>query len=81
MIDGQGWRRTRGMSGVRTVGAALALAGLLAVGAVGNTGGVRAQETATPEKSMPTGVPTVSVSGHGQVNVPPTRPPSPLALT
>jgi uncharacterized protein YggE len=71
MIDGQGWRRTRGMRGVRTVGAALALAGLLAVGAVGNTGGVRAQETATPEKSMPTGVPTVSVSGHGEVHVPP----------
>ena len=71
MIQGHGWTRTWGMRGVRTSGAALALAGLLATGAVGNTGGVRAQDMATPEKSMPAGVPTVSVSGHGQVNVPP----------
>ena len=70
MIQGHGWRRTRGMRGVRTAGAALALTGLLAAGAVGNTSKVRAQD-ATPEESMPAGVATVSVSGHGQVNVPP----------
>ena len=71
MIHGHGWMRTRGMRGVRTAGAALALAGLVAVGAVGNTGEVKAQDVATPEVSMPTGVATVSVSGHGEVNVPP----------
>lgn len=71
MIQGHGWRRTRGTCGARTLGAALALAGLLATGAVGNTGGVRAQDMATPEKSMPAGIPTVSVSGHGEVHVPP----------
>jgi uncharacterized protein YggE len=32
---------------------------------------VKAQDIATPEVSMTLGVPTVSVSGHGQVNVPP----------
>ena len=44
---------------------------LLAAGAVGNPSVVKAQDMATPEVSMPAGVPTVSVSGHGQVNVPP----------
>jgi uncharacterized protein YggE len=63
--------RTWGVRGVRTAGAALALAGLLAAGAVGNTGVVRAQDLTTPEAAMVAGVPTVSVSGHGQVNVPP----------
>jgi uncharacterized protein YggE len=53
------------------MGAALALAGLLAAGAVGTAGVVRAQDVATPEAAMAAGVPTVSVSGHGQVNVPP----------
>ncbi len=62
---------TWGMRGVRTAGVALALTGLLATGAVRNAGGVRAQDMATPEVSMALGVPTVSVSGHGQVNVPP----------
>jgi uncharacterized protein YggE len=71
MIDGHGWRRTRGMRGVRTVGATFALAGLLAAGTIGNANVVKAQDMATPEESMPAGVPTVSVSGHGQVNVPP----------
>jgi uncharacterized protein len=55
---------------LRTAGAALALAGLLATSAVGN-GTVLAQEMATPESDMALGVPTVSVSGHGSVNVPP----------
>jgi uncharacterized protein YggE len=58
------------MRGVRALGAALALAGLFAAGTIGNPGVVKAQD-ATPEESMPAGVPTVSVSGHGQVNVPP----------
>ena len=71
MIQGHGWMRNRGMRGMRTAGAALALAGLVAVGAVENAGVVKAQDVATPEVSMPTGVATVSVSGHGQVNVPP----------
>jgi uncharacterized protein YggE len=71
MIRGNGWTRTWGMRGVRTAGAALALAGLLVTGAVRNAGVARAQDMATPEVSMAVGVPTVSVSGHGQVNVPP----------
>jgi uncharacterized protein len=71
MIQGHGWMRTLGMRGARTLGAALALAGLLATGAVGNPSVVRAQDMATPEAAMAVGVPTVSVSGHGQVNVPP----------
>ena len=62
---------TWGMRGVRTAGASLALAGLLAAGAIGNPSVIGAQEMATPEAAMAAGVPTVSVSGHGQVNVPP----------
>ncbi|MBW3634093.1 MAG: SIMPL domain-containing protein [Chloroflexi bacterium] len=62
--------RHRGMRALRTAGAALALAGLLATSAVGG-GAVLAQDTATPESNMSLGVPTVSVSGHGSVNVPP----------
>jgi uncharacterized protein YggE len=58
------------MRGVRTAGAALALAGLLAAGAVGNPGVVKAQD-ATPGVPITAGVPTVSVSGHGEVTVPP----------
>jgi uncharacterized protein YggE len=53
---------------VRTAGAALALAGILATGGAGI---VAAQETATPESGMPAGIPTISVSGHGSVNIPP----------
>jgi uncharacterized protein len=68
MIQSHGW--TRRMYVVRTAGAALVLAGLLAAGAAGSPGVVKAQD-ATPEESMPAGVPTVSVSGHGQVDVPP----------
>jgi uncharacterized protein len=71
MIDGHGWRRTRGLRGVRTLGAALALVGLQAASAVGNTGEVKAQDMATPEAARAASVPTVSVSGHGEVNVPP----------
>jgi uncharacterized protein YggE len=71
MLQGHGQMGTWGMRGVRTAGAALALAGLLAAGTVGTAGVVRAQDMATPEVSMAVGVPTVSVSGHGQVNVPP----------
>ena len=59
------------MRGVRSIGAALALAGLLAASAVGTPGVVSAQGLATPEAAMAAGVPTVSVSGHGEVNVPP----------
>ena len=71
MIQGHGWMRTWGMRDVRTAGAALVLAALVAAGAVGNPGVVRSQDVATPAVSMAVGVPTVSVSGHGQVNVPP----------
>jgi uncharacterized protein len=71
MIQGNGRARTWGKRGARTLGAALALAGLLAAGTIGNPNVVRAQEMATPEAAMAAGVPTVSVSGHGQVNVPP----------
>jgi len=79
MIDGRGWMRTRGRRGVRTIGAALALAGLLGAGMMSNPGLVTAQDLATPEPTVAAGVPTVSVSGHGQVTVPPTRLPSPWA--
>ena len=41
----------------------------------------RAQDSATPRPSRRDGVPTSGVSGHGQVNSHPTRPPSPSALT
>ena len=66
--------RQRGMRSGRagTLAVSLALAGLLATSAVG--GGIaKAQEDmATPVASgMALGVPTVSVSGHGSVNVPP----------
>jgi uncharacterized protein len=50
----------------------VALAGLLAASAVGGDVAVAQEEMATPEVSgMALGVPTVSVSGHGAVNVPP----------
>ena len=64
----QEWHRV--MRVLRTTGAALALAGLLATSAVG-AGTVLAQDTATPESDVALGVPTVSVNGHGEVNVPP----------
>jgi uncharacterized protein len=58
MLQARSW-------GMRIAGMTLALAGLLA----GGTGAL-AQE-ATPEAMAALGVPTVSVSGHGSVNVPP----------
>ena len=74
MLQGPGqmrtWRR-RSVRTVRTAGAALALTAVLAAGTIGNAGVVRAQDIATPEVSLTLGVPTVSVSGHGQVSVPP----------
>ena len=70
--------RQRGMRAVRTAGRAralalpLALAGLLVTSAVGGGVAVAQENMATPAASgMSLGVPTVSVSGHGSVNVPP----------
>ena len=59
--------------GVRTAAAALALAGVLATTAIGGAGirPVAAQDMATPETGSAAGIPTVSVGGHGEVNVPP----------
>lgn len=71
MSQRQGWTRTWGMRSVRTIGVALALGGLLVAGTMRNPGLVNAQDIATPETTLAVGVPTVSVSGHGQVNVPP----------
>jgi uncharacterized protein len=71
MSQTHGWMWTWGMRSVRTLGAALALGGLLGAGTMRNPGLVNAQDIATPEAMMAVGVPTVSVSGHGQVNVPP----------
>jgi uncharacterized protein YggE len=71
MLQGHGWTRTWGMRGVRTAGAALALTAVLAAGTIGNAGVASGQDLATPEPARATGVPTVSVSGHGQVSVPP----------
>lgn len=51
--------------------AAVALAGVLATTAVGGAGIVAAQEMATPVSGVAAGIPTVSVGGHGEVNVPP----------
>jgi uncharacterized protein YggE len=56
--------------GLRSI-AALALAVVLATTAVGGAGPVAAQDMATPEAGAAAGIPTVSVSGHGEVNVPP----------
>jgi uncharacterized protein YggE len=62
--------RHRSVRALRIIGVALALAGLLAMSAIGR-GTTLAQEMATPESDMALGVPMVSVSGHGSVNVPP----------
>jgi uncharacterized protein YggE len=62
--------RNRGLRGVLTAGTALAFAGLLAVGSLGGVSSAVAQEMATPEMGA-LGVATVSVSGHGEVSVPP----------
>jgi uncharacterized protein YggE len=66
--------RQQGVRAVQNAGRALAvilaLAGSLATSAIGGT--VAAQDMATPAATdMALGVPTVSVSGHGSVNVPP----------
>lgn len=65
--------RRENLFGFRNTGAALLLAGLLATGAVVGTGiaPALAQDDATPAASMDMGVPTVTVSGHGEVNIPP----------
>src|SRR5918997_988721 len=70
--------RQRGMRTIWTAGRAralaltVALAGLLATSAVGGGVAVAQEDMATPVvPGMALGVPTVSVSGHGSVNVPP----------
>ena len=63
--------RNRGWRPVRAAAAVLALAGALASGVIGGAGIATAQEMGTPESGMAAGMPTVSVSGHGSVNVPP----------
>ncbi len=68
-LQNSGW--TRRIYGVRSMGTALVLVWLLAVGVIGNAGVASGQDLATPEAATAAGVPTVSVSGHGQVNVPP----------
>jgi uncharacterized protein len=64
-----GW--TREMYSIRTVGTSLVLVWLLVVGVIGNAGVASGQDLATPQAARAAGVATVSVSGHGQVNVPP----------
>ncbi|MFN8590193.1 MAG: SIMPL domain-containing protein [Thermomicrobiales bacterium] len=64
MLASRRFRLTR----VRGMGLAAALTGLLALGTL--AGGVAAQDNATPVATS-AGIPTVSVSGHGSVNVPP----------
>jgi uncharacterized protein YggE len=62
--------RTAGRAGALAV--SLALAGLLATSAVGGGIAMAQEEMGTPVASgMALGVPTVSVSGHGSVNIPP----------
>lgn len=60
-------RGTWSRHGLRTAGLALALLGTLALPA--STGIALAQDMATPTAAA--GIATVSVSGHGEVNVPP----------
>lgn len=66
MVHQQTWNRRQALSGLRA-GATLAVAGA-AMPAFSNV--AMAQEDATPVAGA-VGVPTVSVSGHGSVNVPP----------
>jgi uncharacterized protein YggE len=63
--------RSSGLWTLRTAGMTLALAGLLAGGMLSGSvvAPALAQDMATPEAAA--GIPTVSVSGHGSVNVPP----------
>src|SRR5687767_6717805 len=63
-------KRHQGQRALRIVGVILALAALLAASVVAGRA-VLAQDMATPEPDMALGVPPVSVSGHGSVNVPP----------
>ena len=66
--------RQRGMRSGRagTLAVSLALAGLLVTIGVGGGIAMAQEDMATPVVSgMALGVPTVSVSGHGSVNVPP----------
>ena len=65
MVHQQIWNRRQALSGLRT-GATLAVAGA----AMPVFSSVAMAQDATPEAGA-VGVPTVSVSGHGQVNVPP----------
>ena len=71
MLQRHGRTWTSVVRGMPTAGAVLALAGLLAASVVGNISEVKAQDLATPEAAITAGIPTVSVSGHGQVTVPP----------
>ena len=66
MVQQQTWNRRQALSGLRA-GAALAVAGA-AVPVMSNV--ALAQDDATPVAGA-MGVATVSVSGHGEVNVPP----------
>jgi uncharacterized protein YggE len=62
--------RTSGLWTIRRAGMTLALAGLLAGGMLSGAAVAPAlAQDATPEAAA--GIPTVSVSGHGSVNVPP----------
>ena len=65
------WTRAASRRGLSIAGAALAVTGLLAAGAIVSGDPARAQEMATPATTMPAGVQTVSVSGHGEINVAP----------
>jgi uncharacterized protein len=68
----QGMRALRIAGRVGALAVALALAGLLATSAVGGGIAMAQEDMATPVVSgMALGVATVSVSGHGSVNVPP----------
>jgi uncharacterized protein len=67
-------KRQRGMRAGRAgaLAVSLALAGLLATSAIGDGIAMAQDDIGTPVVSgMALGVPTVSVSGHGSVNVPP----------
>jgi uncharacterized protein YggE len=69
----QGLRRTwtAGGRGIRIVGSALTLVALLAIGVTMSSGVIRAQDMATPETTGAVASSIVSVSGHGEVSIPP----------
>src|SRR4051794_8431525 len=65
------WTQASRRRGLSIIGAAVAVTALLATGVSMGSDRARAQDMATPATTMPAGVQTVSVSGHGEVTLAP----------